>query len=138
LGVAHRKSPCISLRRDIPFAPTGRPHTSPGGNPGKSHPGRASRPVGTPNIMERRRATRRYAAFLQNAFMSLVPYPERCSGLVCEAPLGHGPVNAVFAMERIVGFRCLGGSCQIQRCHQAPPCLACQNHFNPWAADGCA
>jgi hypothetical protein len=73
----------------IPFAPTGRPHTSPGGNPGKSHPVIFPRPVGTPHGVGCGMATRRYAAFLQNAFLASSRYPERCSGLVCDAPLGH-------------------------------------------------
>ncbi len=31
-----------------------------------------------------------YGAFLQNAGVGAVEYPERCSGLVCGVPLGHG------------------------------------------------
>jgi hypothetical protein len=31
-----------------------------------------------------------YGAFLQNAEVGVVGYPERCSGLVCGVPLGHG------------------------------------------------
>jgi hypothetical protein len=31
-----------------------------------------------------------YAAFLQNAECGVVRDPERCSGLVCGVPLGHG------------------------------------------------
>ena len=31
-----------------------------------------------------------YAAFLQNAEVGVLGYPERCSGLVCGVPLGHG------------------------------------------------
>ena len=31
-----------------------------------------------------------YAAFLQNAGLGVVVYPERCSGLVYGVPLGHG------------------------------------------------
>ena len=31
-----------------------------------------------------------YAAFLQNAEVGVFGYPERCSGLVCGVPLGHG------------------------------------------------
>jgi hypothetical protein len=31
-----------------------------------------------------------YTAFLQNAGGVVVVYPERCSGLVCGVPLGHG------------------------------------------------
>jgi hypothetical protein len=33
-----------------------------------------------------------YAAFLQNAGCGVVRDPERCSGLVCGVPLGHGGV----------------------------------------------
>ena len=35
-------------------------------------------------------ANQGYAAFLQNAGLGVVVYPERCSGLVCGVPLGHG------------------------------------------------
>jgi hypothetical protein len=89
LEVAHRELPCISLRRDIAFAPTGRPHTSPGSNPGQSHPDNFPRPAGTPHTVERQMTIHRHAAFLQNACLAFVRYPERCSGLVYDAPLGH-------------------------------------------------
>jgi len=44
--------------------------------------------------------TQRFAAFLQNAEMGGMQYPERCSGLVCVAPLGQyesrpSPVHTV-------------------------------------------
>ena len=74
-------------RPQLPPAPSGRPHTSPGSNPGKSHPDMLPRPVGTPHIVERQMATHRSAAFLQNACLIFVRYPERCSGLVGDAPL---------------------------------------------------
>jgi hypothetical protein len=35
------------------------------------------------------RAIQEHAAFLQDAFISAIPYPERCSGLVCGVPLGR-------------------------------------------------
>src|SRR5690606_18103111 len=42
-------------------------------------------------VSGRTRARRGYAAFLQNAGVGWgVVVPERCSGLVCDAPLGHG------------------------------------------------
>ena len=42
-------------------------------------------------------AIQEYAAFLKKAFKSAIPYPERCSGLVCGVPLGrgdHAPLRA--------------------------------------------
>jgi len=35
-----------------------------------------------------------YGAFLQNAEVGALGYPERCSGLICGVPLGHGAGEA--------------------------------------------
>ena len=45
-----------------------------------------------------------YAAFLQNAGCGVVRDPERCSGLVCGVPLGHGAVGGDGRMAR--GMTC--------------------------------
>jgi hypothetical protein len=45
-----------------------------------------------------------YGAFLQNAGVGVVGDPERCSGLVCGVPLGHGAVWGEGRMAR--GMTC--------------------------------
>jgi hypothetical protein len=50
-----------------------------------------------------------YAAFLQNAGLGVVVYPERCSGLVYGVPLGHGvEVNGGGGGYLGIGAACSG------------------------------
>lgn len=62
-------------------------------------------------IQSRRR--RRNAAFLQNAVGGGMEYPERCSGLVCIAPLGRSTAHTVESRQPLCFFPSVNSVCSV-------------------------